>query len=170
MTQQPGSMQDLDAAGRAQVRAELRDFYDDYAFALDEFDLDRWSTFFTDDCLYRVVSLENHTAQLPLSTMQCEGIGMIRDRIAGIRETAVFEPRVLRHMVSGVQVNAIDAQGWSSQANFAIFESMSDREAHLLLVGRYIDRVVREGGALKFRQRICVFDNYRIRTSLIYPV
>jgi anthranilate 1,2-dioxygenase small subunit len=152
------------------IRAQLRDFYDDYAVALDEFDLDKWASFFTEDCLYRVVSMENYAEGLPLSTIECRGIAMVHDRISGIRETAVFEPRIIRHMVSCVRVNEASPQAWTSQANFSVYESLSDRESHLLLVGRYIDRVVRQEGALKLKERVCVYDNYRILTSLVYPV
>lgn len=162
-------MDKQDIGTDAPTRAQLHDFYDDYALALDDRDMDRWASFFTDDCLYRVISRENFDEGLPLCTMECRGMGMVRDRIAAIRETAVFEPRTLRHMVSCVRINE-GTQGLSSQANFTVYESLSDRESHLLLVGRYLDRVVRQGGALKFRERVCVYDNYRIRTSLIFPV
>jgi anthranilate 1,2-dioxygenase small subunit len=152
-----------------QLRSEVRDFNDDYALALDDLDLDRWATFFTDDCLYRVVSQENHREGLPLSTLSCSGIAMVRDRIAAIRQTAVFEPRTLRHLVSATTASE---EGGSivARANFAIFESLSDREPHVFMTGRYLDKFAREGGRLLLRERVCVYDNWRVRTSLIYPV
>lgn len=160
-------MQPNDAA--TALRAELRDLYDDYAGALDDLDFESWVGFFTQDCLYRVVSLENFAQGLPLYTLECHGTGSLRDRVAAIRKTAVFEPRTLRRMVTGVRVK--DAAGEiRAQANFAIFESLSDREPHLYMTGRYLDRLVRQEGRLKLRERICVYDNYRVRTSLIYPV
>ena len=151
------------------LRAELRDLHDDYVTALDELDFASWIGFFTEGCLYRVVSLENFVQELPLSTIECQGLGSLRDRVAAIRETAVFEPRTLRRMVSGTRIRSIDG-GIRAQANFAVFESLSDREPHLFMTGRYLDRVAREDGRLKLRERICVFDNYRVRTSLVYPV
>lgn len=158
------------ALARWAIRAEIRELYDDYAFALDAVDLDKWATFFTDDCYYRIVSRENYEENLPLSAAACRGIAMVRDRIAGLRETSVFEPRALRHLVGGVKVTEAPDGGWHGQANFAIFESMLERESHLLLVGHYLDHIVRDGDELKFRERICVYDNYRILTSLVYPV
>ncbi|MER1967846.1 aromatic-ring-hydroxylating dioxygenase subunit beta [Castellaniella sp. GW247-6E4] len=153
------------------IRAELRDLYDDYAIALDDFDLSAWAGFFTDDCTYRIVSMENHRENLPLSTMLCEGIGMVRDRAASIQHASVFEPRVLRHLVSGVRVDeVVSGDAWKARANFAILESLSNRETHLLVVGRYLDHVVRRDGQLKLRERVCVYDNYRIPTSLVYPI
>lgn len=151
------------------LRAELRDLNDDYAAALDDLDLAKWTGFFTDDCHYRVVSLENFNEGLPLSTMECHGVGSLRDRIAAIKVTAVFEPRTMRRMVSGVRVLANDGD-IRAQASFAIFESLSDREPHIFMTGRYLDRLTRQGDRLKLRQRVCVYDNYRVRTSLVYPV
>ena len=163
------SMPTESQAHAARLRAEVRDFNDDYASALDDVDLDRWAGLFTEDCHYRVVSLENYKQGLPLSTLQCRGIGSVRDRIAAIRQTAVFEPRTLRHIVSSVRAGGAGDE-LSAQASFAIFESLSDREPHILMVGRYIDKLVRQGGRLLLRERVCVYDNYRVRTSLIYPV
>lgn len=152
------------------LRAQMRDLNDDYAAALDDLDFSAWTGFFTEDCRYRVVSLENFNEGLPLSTMECYGAGSLRDRIAAIKTTAVFEPRTLRHIVGGVRVLGADGDDIRATANFAIFESLSDREPHIFMTGRYLDRVVRSGDSLKLRERICVFDNYRVRTSLVFPV
>lgn len=160
------AMQDLD---NTSLRAKLRDFHDDYTGALDEGDLDAWAGFFTQDCHYRVVSRENYREKLPLSTLECHGIGSVRDRIAATRQTAVFEPRTLRHLVSGVRVLERGAQ-ITATANFALFECISDKEPTVFMVGSYMDRLVFEGDALRLAQRVCVFDNWRVRTSLIFPV
>lgn len=153
----------------AALRARLRDFYDDYAFCLDEGQLERWPGFFTQDCRYRVISRENYDEDLPHATMYCDGIAMIKDRVTALRETTIYEPRSLRHIVGGVHVLAIEGELIRSQANFAIFESLSDREPQVNMVGRYIDTVARSGSGFLFKDRFCVFDNYRIRTSLIIP-
>jgi anthranilate 1,2-dioxygenase small subunit len=151
------------------LRAELRDFYDDYAECLDEDDLESWPSFFTEDARYTVTARENHDQGLDHATLYCDGIAMIRDRVLAIRKSTVFEPRTLRHVVSGVRVRAagdvIDAK-----ASFVIFESLSDKEPRILMVGRYLDRLVRAGNSFLFKERACVFDNYRIMTSLIIPV
>ena len=39
--------------------ARLRDFYDDYYETLDDVRLEEWPSFFTEDCLYRVIPREN---------------------------------------------------------------------------------------------------------------
>jgi len=51
-----------------------------------------------------------------------------------------------------------------------VMESLSDREPTLNMVGRYLDvlRVTPDGIAIN--RRDCVYDNYRVRTSLIVPI
>lgn len=155
----------------ADLRARLRDFHEDYVACLDAGDLDGWVRFFTDDAHYRIVSLENFREDLPLSAWECQGIGALRDRVAALRETTVFEPRTLRRLVSGVRVTAVQGSEVRAEASFAVLESLSDRETHVFLTGRYLDLLVPgDDGAPRLRRRTCVYDNWRIRTSLVYPV
>jgi anthranilate 1,2-dioxygenase small subunit len=159
-----------DGQDLAELLARLRDFYDDYTFYLDEGQLEKWPEFFTEDCRYRVISRENYDADLPHATLYCDGLNMVKDRVTALRETTVYEPRSLRHLVGGLQVLEVEGGLIKSQANFAIFESLSDREPQVNMVGRYVDAIVRRGSRFLFKDRFCVFDNYRIRTSLIIPV
>ena len=153
-----------------QLRAALRDFYEDYAVCLDEMELEKWPDFFVEDCRYRVLSRENHDRGLPLSLIYCDGRNMLKDRVTALRETTVYEPRSLRHFISGLRVISADGDVIRSQANFAILESLSDREPTVNLVGRYLDVIVETGDGFMLKDRYCVYDNYRIRTSLIIPV
>lgn len=158
------------ASVAAQRRAALRDFHDDYFACLDNVELERWPDFFIDDCRYRVISRENHDAGLPLSLIYCDGRGMLLDRVMALRESTVYEPRSLRHFVSACRITAEVSGGFSAQSNFLIIESLSDREPTVNLVGRYLDTFVETDEGLRLRDRWCVVDNYRIRTSLIIPV
>lgn len=47
---------------------------------------------------------------------------------------------------------------------------MADQPSELFLCGRYHDRVVEDGGSLRFAERICVYDSTIVPTSLVYPV
>ena len=151
-------------------RAELRDFYEDYAACLDVEALADFPSFFTDDAKYQVISRENHDDGLEHAPIFCLGRAMIEDRVTALTEAALYQPRSLRHFISGVRVIS-EAHGETrAEANFLIIESLVEQEPQILMVGRYLDRVVRESGALKFRERTCVYDNYRIRTTLVIPV
>lgn len=82
------------------LRLEIEELYTEYAHALDNFELEQWPEFFTDDCLYQIVSRENRERGLPLALMRCESKAMLTDRVVTIRQTQMFAPRALRHLVS----------------------------------------------------------------------
>ncbi|MGE4239829.1 aromatic-ring-hydroxylating dioxygenase subunit beta [Ramlibacter sp.] len=149
---------------------ELRELYDEIADLLDRDQVERLPAYFTDDCLYQVISRENHDQGLPQATIFCDGITMLRDRVLALRQTQVYEPRHWRHFVSGVRVVSVDGDEIRAQANFLVTEAMSDAEPTVLLVGHYHDRLVRRDGVLHFRERSAVYDNYRVVRSLIVPV
>lgn len=152
-------------------RADLREFFDDYSACLDAEALRDFPGFFTQDALYRVISRENHDDGLELAPIYCLGRAMIEDRVNATVEAALYQPRSLRHFVSGVRIVGEEEGGAvRAESNFLIIESLIEQEPQILMVGRYLDRVVREDGALKFRERTCVYDNYRIRTTLVIPV
>lgn len=151
------------------LRAALRDLYDDYASTLDADRVEAWPGFFTEDALYQVISRETHSQGLTHATIYCNGIRMIRDRAAAIRQTAVFEQRTIRHFISGVRCAERDGL-IEAGANFLLVESLYDGEPQVLMVGEYIDTLVRDGDGFKFKSRSVVYDNYRVRTTLVIPV
>jgi len=154
----------------ADLMQELRQLYEDYADTVDSQDLDGWPSYFTQDCRYQVISRENHEAGLPHATIHCEGLGMVKDRALATRECTVYEPRYLRHFLQGLRVTGSDEAGMRVRCGFMVIESVSDEEPRILLAGHYLDWVVRQPEGLKFRERLCVYDNFRIYNSLVFPV
>jgi anthranilate 1,2-dioxygenase small subunit len=159
------------ASDGARLRGRLATLNEEYAACLDDDELERWPSFFTDDALYQIVARENRIQSLSLAAVYCDGIGMIRDRAAAVRECTLYMPRPLRHMLGGVRImRSYDNRQITTRANFAVFESPIDSEPRVFMVGHYEDTVVDDGDSLRFRERCCVYDNYRIHTSLIFPV
>jgi 3-phenylpropionate/cinnamic acid dioxygenase small subunit len=161
---------DLAGLPQAELRGEIEALTAAYVHALDDADLDRWPDFFTEDCLYKIVPRENYDNGLPLAIWYCQGRGMLRDRVTAIRETQLFAPRSLRHVTGNLLVRDRDAGGLRTVTNYAVYESTLDRPSELFNVGRYIDRIVVDGGRLKFAEKLCVFDTSVVPTSLIYPI
>jgi 3-phenylpropionate/cinnamic acid dioxygenase small subunit len=95
---------------------------------------------------------------------------MLVDRVVALRETALYVPRIVRHLTGNIRLRAIEGEGWRLTANFALYQTMNDQPSELFLCGRYHDRVVDEGGCLRFAERICVYDSTIVPTSLVYPV
>ncbi len=152
------------------VRYEIEELFAEYAAALDTMDLERWPAFFTEPCFYEIIPRENYDRGLPLALMRCESQGMLRDRVVAIRETMMYEPRYLRHMLSGIRVTGHTTDGMTVEANYAVFETLIDDLTRIFNVGRYLDRIVREEGQLKFAEKHCVFDSLLVPNSLIYPI
>jgi 3-phenylpropionate/cinnamic acid dioxygenase small subunit len=76
----------------------------------------------------------------------------------------------MRRMVSGIRV-----LGWKEgvlevRANYAAFETLQDELTRVFNTGQYRDKLVVEGGKLKFSEKLCIFDSLLIPNSLIYPL
>lgn len=153
-----------------ELRTRLADLYCAYGDALDEGELERWPDFFTEHCLYKVMPRDNFEQGLPIALIYCESRDMLVDRVVALRETALFTPRIMRHLTSNIRLRAIGPEGLRLSANFALYQTMVDQPSELFLCGRYQDQVVEEGGSLRFAERICLYDSTIVPTSLVYPV
>ena len=158
------------ALSAGELRLELEDLYADYAACLDEERFEDWPEFFSDPCLYKIVPRENFERGLPLATWLCESKGYLFDRITAIRKTAVYAPRYVRRMVSGIRV-----LGWTDavlevRASYLALETLQDELTRVFNAGQYRDKLVVEDGRLKFREKLCIFDSLLVPNSLIYPL
>ena len=154
----------------AEILGRLRSFYDDCACLLDDLALEAWAELFAPDARYRVISRENYDQGLTHATIYCQGIGMIRDRVLSVRQAVVFENRYLRHMVSGVRINACEGRVIRAQANFLVIESYVDKAPEIFMVGRYFDELRDGDEGYRIGSRDCVFDNHWIQRSLVLPI
>jgi 3-phenylpropionate/cinnamic acid dioxygenase small subunit len=153
-----------------ELRARLADLYCAYGDALDNGELESWPEFFTGNCLYKVTPRENFEQGLPIALIYCESRDMLVDRVVALRETALYVPRSVRHLMSGIRLRAIGPDGLGLTANFVLYQTMLDQPSELFLCGRYHDRVVEEEGSLRFSERICVYDSTIVPISVVYPV
>jgi anthranilate 1,2-dioxygenase small subunit len=151
-----------------ELRESVRQLHDDYCMTLDAGDLQAWPDFFINDCTYRVQSIENYELDLPHSPIFCHGKGMLLDRVSA-SGVMVYEPRRQRRFVSSLRVST-DGPHLMSVATFLLTEVMIDRDPVVAMTGRYIDTIVNIEGALKFKDRLCVYDNYRIVQNIIFPI
>lgn len=146
----------------------------EYAGCIDDDALERWPEFFTQDCLYRILTRDGYRNRWPAGVLHCEGRGMLADRILSMRRANIFEPHWYRHLVSSTRLKGeagIDAGGgWRLHSNFAIVRTMQTGEQALFLAGFYDDLVVEQAGKLLFREKTVVLDSNRVDTLLVIPV
>lgn len=153
-----------------ELRNALEDLYAQYTGCLDEERFEEWPDFFTDACIYKIIPRINFERGLPLAIWLCESKGYLQDRVVAIRKTSVYGPRYVRRMVSGIRVMNASAGEIEVRANYTVFETLPDEFTRVFSVGQYRDRVVTIDGAMKFKEKLCIFDSELVPNSLIYPL
>jgi anthranilate 1,2-dioxygenase small subunit len=141
-----------------------------YARALDDDRLEDWPDFFTDDCLYKITSSDNHRKGLEAGLIYADGKGMVRDRVAALREANIYERQAYRHIVGVPAIVGEAGAALRCETPFLVVRIMRDGTMDLFATGRYLDAVVEEGGALRFRERLVVCDSSRVDTLLAIPL
>ena len=153
------------------LRLRIEGLMTDYVHCIDDDRLEEWPDFFTDDGRYRIVTRENHEQGMAIGLMYCDGKGMIKDRITALRIANIFEPHTYRHMVSAVRLLGSDDDGaYRTEANVTVTRTMASGDMSVFGCGKYIDRIVEAGDALKFAERTVVLDSRRIDTLLVIPI
>ena len=142
----------------------------DYARAIDDDRLEEWPEFFTDACFYSITSAENHRQGLPAGLMYADSKPMLRDRVAALREASVYERQSYRHLVGLPALLGETEAGVRADTPFLVVRIMRDGRMDLFATGRYLDVLVEESGALRFRERIVVCDSGRVDTLLAIPL
>jgi 3-phenylpropionate/cinnamic acid dioxygenase small subunit len=154
----------------ASLQSRVAQLNADYARAIDDDRLEDWPEFFADPCLYTITSADNHRKGLPAGLMYADSKGMLRDRVAALREANIYERQTYRHLI-GLPAMLGEAEGGvQAETPFLVVRIMRDGRMDLFATGRYLDAVVKEAGALRFRERIVVCDSSRIDTLLAIPL
>jgi anthranilate 1,2-dioxygenase small subunit len=142
----------------------------DYARALDDDRLEDWPGFFADDCLYKITSADNHRKGMAVGLIYADSKGMLRDRVAALREANIYERQSYRHLL-GIPAVLGEADGAvQAETPFLVVRIMRDGTMDLFATGRYLDLLVEEEGTLRFRERLVVCDSSRIDTLLAIPL
>ncbi len=150
---------------------DIERLYARYAEALDDGPLDAWPEFFTEECLYLIIARDNFERGLPLAVMRGESRHMLKDRVTSIRETLMFEPRYLRHHITNIRIRDEIDGVLDVVANFSIVEVLPDALPRISMVGRYLDRIVRDAAdGWWFQTKRCVYDSLLVPNSIIYPI
>lgn len=152
------------------LRARLADLYAAYENALHDGELELWPELFAEACIYKVIPRENHELGFPVAVIYCESRNMLADRVVALRARALYAPRIVRRLTTGICLRAIGDDDLRLSANFILMETMADQPSQLFLCGQYRDRVVEDGGVLRFAVRLCLYDSTIVPTSLVYPV
>jgi anthranilate 1,2-dioxygenase small subunit len=96
--------------------------------------------------------------------------GMLRDRVAALREANIYERQSYRHLVGLPAIVRTEVEVTRAETPFLVVRIMRDGTMDLFATGRYLDAFVDEGGALRLRERVVVCDSSRFDTLLAIPL
>lgn len=142
----------------------------EYARAIDDDRLEDWPEFFAEPCLYSITSADNHRHGMPAGLIYADSKGMLKDRVAALREANVYERQSYRHVVGLAAILGERDGAVRAETPFLVVRIMRDGTMALFATGRYLDALVEEAGVLRFRERVVVCDSSRIDTLLAIPL
>jgi anthranilate 1,2-dioxygenase small subunit len=142
----------------------------DYVRCIDDGDLVQWPDFFTQDCVYRVTTADNHRRGLAASMIYAASRGMLADRVSSLRDANIYERHAYRHLLGQPYILEADENEARSETSFMVARIMRDGSTNLFATGRYCDVYARAGAGVKLRERIVVCDSSRIDTLLALPL
>lgn len=141
-----------------------------YARCIDDDQLEAWPAFFTEDCLYKVTTADNHREGLEAGMIYADSRGMLQDRVAALREANVYERQSYRHITGAPFIVSSDAAEASVETPFIVARIMRGGKTDVFATGKYIDRIVADSGRLQFAERIVVCDSVAVDTLLAIPL
>ena len=140
------------------------------ADSLDSGRFEEWPEYFTKSCVYKIISAENFELDLPLGVIDCDSRDMLRDRIMALREANIYEDHRYRHILSTTLIKAVEGNTMLAETNYQVTRIMRDGSAMIFSTGCYYDRIIENDNALKFSERLVVFDSRGIDTLLVIPL
>ena len=141
-----------------------------YARCIDSGNLEAWPDFFEDDCIYKITTADNHAQGLEAGVIFANSKGMLRDRVASLREANIYERHVYRHFLGQAWIVSESADEVRSETSFFVARIMRDGTTDVYATGRYIDSYRMNGREPRLRERIVVCDSSRFDTLLALPL
>ena len=141
-----------------------------YVQCIDGDDLEQWPDFFTERCLYRIISRENADRGLPIAAIYCDSRGMLHDRVTALRHANIYAEHYYRHIVSSLRVTEVGDDYVAAEANYVVLQTLTDGDTHIYNAGKYLDRVVFDGDTPLYAEKQVIFDTYRIANLMVTPI
>jgi 3-phenylpropionate/cinnamic acid dioxygenase small subunit len=141
-----------------------------YIRCVDTGALEDWPGFFTEDCLYKVTTAENHKSGFEAGIIYADTRNMLTDRVLALRQANIYEKQSYRHILGLPTVLENGGGSATTETPFLVVRIMHDGESSVFATGVYLDTLREEAGALKFASRIAVCDSSRIDTLMAIPL
>lgn len=133
-------------------------------------ELEKWPLIYTPECRYRLISRVNYERNLPMCVIFAESRGALIDRVTAIRNTLVYAPRYVTHLVSNVCIVKQETSLLHTRSQFVVYFTQTDGNPRIQLVGRTFDTIDTSQPEWLFNTRDVVFDNELVPGSIVHPI
>ncbi len=141
------------------------------ARCIDNDELEAWVQLFTEECLYRVTTVDNHAHGMEASLIYADSRAMLNDRVLSLRTANVYEKQRYRHLLGLPALLEDTPRGRRSETPFVVVRVMRGGETTIFATGRYLDELVIDGSdTLRLASRVVVCDSHNIDTLLAIPL
>lgn len=156
--------------GSTHVREKLIEFNADYVRCIDSDQLERWPSFFAEQCHYRITTEENLNEGLQAGLVYANSRSMLVDRISALRNANIYERQKYRHVVGLPTPSVLEGQQFECETPFLIVRIVQGNETFLYTTGIYKDVYQMTDDSLQLVSRIVVCDSFRFDTLLAVPL
>ncbi len=153
-----------------ETRLAIDDLFAEYAARLDDDRLEDWLELFLEDCVYKIVPRENLALDLPVTLMWCENKNMLRDRVVSLRNANEYSVHTDKHIIGNIRFKGAIDGGYAVEAGYAMFQADFEGNGSLYSFGTYVDEIVMDGKAARFRNKTVIVDNWSIPHMLSTPI
>jgi 3-phenylpropionate/cinnamic acid dioxygenase small subunit len=140
-----------------------------YADAIDDDRLEEWPEFFCPEGHYLVTTAENVAQGFPIGLISATSRAMLRDRVKALRKANIYEAQRYRHVLSTPRLLGHNGT-LEARTSFMVARIMHTGETMLFATGCYRDRIIVDGDAARFVEKVVVIDSRLIDTLLAIPL
>ena len=141
-----------------------------YAYTLDDGLVKEWDSFFCDDGLYFVTTVQNEEEGLPIGIIHCKGRGMMSDRIIALETANIYESHRYCHITTKPIISLTENNIFKVRSNFLVYRTMENGYTDLFATGKYLDQIILVSDTPKFKERRVILDSRRIDTLMVVPI
>jgi len=142
-----------------------------YAACVDADRLEDWPAFFSEQCLYKVTTAENHKLGYAAGIIYADSRAMLTDRVSALREANIYERQRYRHILGMPLLHASRDGLIAAETPFLVVRIMRDGQMDLFATGAYLDKLAAAAnGSLHYVERVVVCDSQRFDTLVAIPL
>lgn len=154
----------------AEIRTAIEYLIYDAARLIDDDRLEDWIGLFAPQCRYRVTTRENVDQNLPIALIDCDSLGMIKDRVLSYREANIYNPHLDRHVIGNVRILGEQSGVYEVHSSYTAYQTNPEGETVLFSVGKYLDKIVLIDGEPRFQEHIVIADTWAVKNLLATPL